>query len=283
MDREHPAETGLCLVRPRPGPDPGGDEQPVEPDLLTVGQEHLATAQVKPGGRDPEPPARVDLAAAGQYRLPRRSLAHEDLLRQRRPVVREARLVPDHGQRPGEAAPAQRHAGPQASQGRPDDDDPPRAPERLPGAFPGGMRRRAARLADVLPASPDGRLDSDGLDRACRRGPHDPLPAARHPEGASYSNASSPRMVNTSGAAKAHCAYPWQRVRSTTTFTRVSLPPGSLLFQCDPGARDQTPHAGYTGRTGQEAGQDPRKSASSSPDLAGRAILDGKATGSSPG
>ncbi len=47
-----------------------------------------------------------------------------------------------------------------------------------------------------------------------------------------YSNASSPRMVNTSGAANAHCAYPWHRVRSTTTCIKVSVPlKGSELFQ----------------------------------------------------
>lgn len=88
MDREHAGEPGLCLVRPRHRAHPGGDKQPVEPDLLTVGQEHLVAAHVKPGGRDPEPPVRVDLVATGQYRFPRRSLADEDLLGQWRPVVR---------------------------------------------------------------------------------------------------------------------------------------------------------------------------------------------------
>jgi hypothetical protein len=173
MDCEHPAEPGLCLIRPGPGPGSGSDKQPVEPYLLAVGQQHLVSVQVKPVGRDAQPPVRVDVVVARQFRFPRRSLADEDLLGQRRPVVGGIRFVPDHGQGAGEALPAQHRAGPKAGQGRPDDDNAPGAPESLRRASGGRLRHGAGPLPVVFPARPARRLESDGLHRARRRSPHD--------------------------------------------------------------------------------------------------------------
>lgn len=215
---EQPVEPGLCLVRPRAGPHPGGDEQPVESHLLAVSQNHLLAAQVKTSGRDSQPPVHADLVAAGKRGPPRISLAHEDLLGQRRPVVRGLRLVPDHGQRAGEALPAQRPPRPQPSQGRPDNDNTSGAPERLLRALGGHLR-----LGPGLPIPGVLPFEEDGLDRAGRRRPRDLLPLRVVRIGVVQQRL-IPRMVNTSGAAKAHCAYPWHRVRSTTIFMWTPLP-----------------------------------------------------------
>lgn len=127
--RVDPVQGGLVRVRPLPSPGARGDQQPVVRYLLAVGQAYLLGGPVQPGGGHPEPPLRIDFAQTGQLRMVGRHPAFEYLLGQRRTVVGLVRLVPDDGQRPGEALLAQGFGGPQSGQGRTDDDDPAVGPE----------------------------------------------------------------------------------------------------------------------------------------------------------
>ena len=60
-----PSSAASASLGQRPGPHPGGDQQPVELDRLAVGEADLPAGQVQPGGGDAQPPLRVELAAPG--------------------------------------------------------------------------------------------------------------------------------------------------------------------------------------------------------------------------
>ena len=221
-------------VRPRPGPHAGGDQQPVES---------------RPRRRRPAAPAwppgparwRRRRAASRASTSRRRGSAvrsaarpaQQHLLGQRRPVVRLVGLVADQGQRPGEALVAQRLRGPQPGQrGADDDDRGPRA-EACP-ARPSPATGRPLAAASGSPGRVvRPRRGWPGPGRPPR--PAAPARAASSSASGSYSSASSPCMVKTSGARNAHCAYPWQRFRSTTSligalpFARLGSPGHPLL------------------------------------------------------
>lgn len=136
--RAHAGQAGLLGTRPGPGPDPGGDQHPVERDVRAVGQEHPFAGQVQSGGPDTQPPVRVQGAASGQRRVLRRNPAEQHLLRQARPVVRLVALLADQGQRAGEPLVTQHLRGAQPGQAGTDDDD---ASDRVGGR---GAERRCA-------------------------------------------------------------------------------------------------------------------------------------------
>ncbi len=128
---KHPVQGGLRRMRPAPCPHPGGDQQPVEPDHLAVSEADLLAGQVQPGRCYAQPPLRVQPARIRQRRALRRHPPVKDLLRQRRPVIRLMRLVPDQRQRTGEALLAQLRRSPQARKRRADDGDAAGAPESV--------------------------------------------------------------------------------------------------------------------------------------------------------
>ena len=83
-------------------------------DPLAVGQEHLLGCPIQSGRRHPEPPLGVDRPPARQRGVVGRHRAQQDLLGERRAIVRLVRLVPDDGQLPPEAlarARSRRRAG----------------------------------------------------------------------------------------------------------------------------------------------------------------------------
>jgi hypothetical protein len=114
--RVHALQGGLGRVGPLPRPGARGDQQPVVRDLLAARQAHLPGGPVQPGGGHPEPPLRIQCPQAGQLGVVGRHPTLEHLLGQRGTVVRLMRLVPDDGQRPGEALLAQGFGGPQSRQ-----------------------------------------------------------------------------------------------------------------------------------------------------------------------
>ena len=129
---EHPVERGLGLVRPRPGPHTGRDQQPVVRHLVAVGEPHPPGRHVQAGGARPRAATPHPIPAPGKRGAVGGRLPQQDLLGQRRPVVRLVRLVADQRQRPGEALLAQRLRGPQTGQRRADDDDPALASRTVP-------------------------------------------------------------------------------------------------------------------------------------------------------
>ena len=90
----------------------------------------VRAADVERGRAAPEAPVEVEVveALAAQGRLLRLPVAGEQLLRQRRPVVRQVRLGADHHQIAVVAEPAQLLGRPQPGQRRADDDDRPQGP-----------------------------------------------------------------------------------------------------------------------------------------------------------
>ncbi|MBB4783584.1 hypothetical protein BJY27_004545 [Streptomyces rapamycinicus] len=134
---EDAVQSGLQLVRPRAGAHTGGDQQPVVLHRGAIGERHPLGRHVQRGRGDAQPPPRVDRAAPGEGRLVHRHQAEQDLLGQRRTVVRLVRLVrlvTDHGERAGGALLPERLGGPQPRQGGTHDDDVALAPEPLHGA-----------------------------------------------------------------------------------------------------------------------------------------------------
>jgi hypothetical protein len=103
----------------------GGDHQPVVGHLAPVGA-HDPPLEVEAGRPDPEPEVGPELLVglASQGHRVAVGGAGEEGLRQRRAVVGEVGLGPEHGQRAGEPEPTQLLGRPQPGQRRADDDDP---------------------------------------------------------------------------------------------------------------------------------------------------------------
>lgn len=100
---ENAVEFRLGRARPRSRPHPRGDQQPVVRHLVAVGQPHQPGGHLQAGGRNAEPPGRVDGSEPGQCGAVGAGPAQQHLLGERGPVVRFVGLVADHGQGAREA------------------------------------------------------------------------------------------------------------------------------------------------------------------------------------
>jgi hypothetical protein len=92
-------------------------------DLLAIGEMHFLGGPIESGGRHAEPPTGVDRPPARQLGVIGRHRPQQDLLRQRRAIVRFVRLVADDRKLPAEALLAQRLGSAEAGQRGADDDD----------------------------------------------------------------------------------------------------------------------------------------------------------------
>jgi hypothetical protein len=141
IDSGYAVQAGFVGVRPGSGPGSGGDPQPVVGGLFTVGEDHPLLDRIDPNGAYTELPPGVHRTTARQRDVLRAHPPEQHLLGQRWSVVRGVRLLPDQGQRSGEAFLAQRLGSPQTGQ-RPADDDPALADHEAPG--PAGSPTRMA-------------------------------------------------------------------------------------------------------------------------------------------
>ena len=114
--------------------------------LAAVGEPHQLVGPVQGGRGDTESPLRIHRAQPRQLRMIGGHPPLEDLLGQRRPVIRLAGLVADDGQLPAKTLFPQRFGGTQPGQRSADDDDAALVLEAVRALTRGSaIRRRACR------------------------------------------------------------------------------------------------------------------------------------------
>ena len=129
----------------------GRDDQSVEVDELTVVELDLPVGEREPSGAAPEPPVELEIVAAlfAQHDVVGFGPPGEQLLRQRRSVVRQMRLGADRDHRAVEAVATQRLRGAQPRERHADDRDPAQR-ELPPRGSAGPYRDVISVLRDVF-------------------------------------------------------------------------------------------------------------------------------------
>ncbi len=138
---EDAVELSLLRVAPGPGARPGRDEQTVELERPPIREADLVAGEVQLRRGNAQPPLDVGQRSdARQRRVIGRDLPRQHGLRQRRPVVRQVRLIPHDGQPSGEPLGSQTLGSTQSSQGGAHDDDagPPAAESSTTHGDPAG-------------------------------------------------------------------------------------------------------------------------------------------------